>query len=277
MRDVEVYIKKGSQPEIALSSVMDSNFHVLTSDVSSPQINTTYQTMSGSDGGRFENATFQMSTVTMECLILGHTRSESRLIKAEVYRHFYSRNPVQVRTSLEPAKAMYVMPRPTDIKFEHGYAAASFTMMFDVLEGYRHTPFRSNEISKHLDKLQYGINLDVEKLPDYSFNTDKFWVLNPSDIPIDPYAQHHSLVIDIEGVGRDFKITNTTNNTSITVNETLLKGQAYRLDGIQSSIGTKTDLKTDWGHIVLERGNNNIVITGLKDVKATFSFPFLYF
>ena len=277
MRDVEVYIKKGNRPEVALSKVMDSNFHVLTSDVSSPQINTTYQTMSGSDGVRFENATFQLSTLTMECLILGHTRNQSRLIKAEVYRQFYSRTPVQLRTSLEPAKAMYVMPRPSDIRFENGYAAASFTMIFDVLEGYRHTPFRSDEIAKHLDKLQYGMNLDVENLPTYSFSADKFKVFNPSDITVDPYAQHHSLVISVEGVGRDFKITNTTNKTSITVNETLDKGQVYKLDGIQSSIGTKTNLKTDWGHIVLERGDNNIEITGLNGVKATFSFPFLYF
>ncbi|MCM0601514.1 phage tail domain-containing protein, partial [Periweissella ghanensis] len=193
MRDVEVYIKKRGQAEFALSSVVSKDFHVLTAYMNSPQITPSYETMAGSDGGRLTNIVFNQTTFTIECFINGRQKSDFRLMRDEVYRHFYSREAVQVRTSLEPSKAVYVVPKPVDIISEKGYSGVAFNLQFDVLEGYRHTPYRSDELSTNQSKLQYGMGLDIENLPIYNFKANDFVVNNPSDMAIDPYIHRHDL------------------------------------------------------------------------------------
>lgn len=276
-RDVEVYIKKGTQPEYRLSGQLSEGCHVLTADIAGPQITPTYQTYSGVDGAKLENITFGQNTFTLDVLITGRRKSEFRLLRDEFFRHFYGRSAIQVRTSLEPAKAMYVVPKPIEVKPEKGFTGAVFSLQLDVLAGYRHTPFKSNELAGNADKLQFGMNLDLENLPIYAFKKNKFTVFNPSDVTIDPYVQHHDLNVVVKGVGSKFKVHNKTNETSVTINQSLKKGQSFTLNGIRSAIDGNSNIETDYGHIVLNKGDNDIEITGLSDVDVTFSFPFLYF
>lgn len=268
MNDVEIYIKKRGQNEYALSSVMGDDFHVLQAYMGSPQITPTYDTMAGSDGTRLSNISFGQTTLTIVCLIKGKQKSDFRLMRDDVYKQFYGREVIQVRSGLEPAKAMYVVPKPIEILPENGFSGVNFAFQLDVLEGYRHTPFKSEQINSNQDKLQYGMNLDLEDLPEYQFKQNVFNLYNPSDIAVDPYIQHHELKWIIKGSGTDVKVTNNTNKTSFAIPGTF---NSFTLNGVT---GTQ---KTDFGHIVLEKGNNVIQVTGLKDTDITVSFPFLYF
>ncbi len=268
MNDVEIYIKKRGQPEYALSSVMGENFHVLQAYMGSPQITPTYDTMVGSDGVRLSNIAFGQTTLTIVCFIKGKQKSDFRLMRDDVYKQFYGREAIQVRSSLEPAKAMYVVPKPIEILPENGFAGVNFAFQLDVLEGYRHTPFLSNQLTANKDKLQYGMNLDLDNLPSYTFKTNEFVVYNPSDLAIDPYIQRHELKWTLTGSGKDVQVNNDTNKTSFSIPGSF---NPFTLDGV---VGSQ---KTDFGHIVLEKGNNVIRVTGLSNPTVTVSFPFIYF
>ncbi|WP_419154091.1 phage tail domain-containing protein [Weissella viridescens] len=270
MRDVELYIKKRNQAEYTLSSVMSQGFKVLTVNISGPQITPSYEMPAGSDGSRLTNISFGQSVITVECLIRGRRKSEFRLIRDEFYRQFYGREAIQIRSSLEPGKAFYGVPKSVELVPEKGYAGLAFNLQFDVLKGYRHTPFKSDELVDNISKIQFGMNLDIDKLPNYTFKTNSFTVFNPSDVAIDPYIHRHDLKWTIKGKSTgEIKVKNMTNGTSFSIKKPL--NGTFTLDGI---IGSSD---TDFGHVVLDKGNNVIQVTGLNETNIVVSFPFLYF
>ncbi|MCF2624544.1 phage tail family protein, partial [Ligilactobacillus salivarius] len=60
-------------------------------------------------------------------------------------------------------------------------------------------------------------------------------------------------------------------NKSSNGSETIL------LDGISTTVnGNPATVNTDYGHIVLNTGWNDIVVSGTNSNDITFSFPFIY-
>ena len=134
---------------------------------------------------------------------------------------------------------------------------------------------RSDELPDDIGKFGFGMGIPATSL-NYVGENSKFNIYNPSDVAIDPYIEHHDLKITVKGSGA-FTLTNQTNNTSVKLNTAMKLGDAFVLNGVVPSLNGSTDVDTDFGHIELERGNNNITVSGLSDVNITFSFPFLYF
>ena len=270
-----LYIKPQNGDEFDLTQVIPE-VSMLSLTNSSPQITPTYLKLAGSDGERIQNVAFDANTVTANVLVRAQNAAEFKLIAGSIYRLLMGRETVRLRDDIEPNKCSYVIPKPFEITPAEGSHENVLAIPFDNPTGFRYSLAPSDQLDSTTDGLGFGMNLPDTDTP-YTFTTSNFNVYNPSDIAIDPYINHHLLKITVQGTG-SFTLTNTTNGTSIQVTHSLVTGDTFVLDGVRSYLNGNADgLETDFGHIQLEKGNNEIAITGLSNPNITFSFPFIYF
>ncbi|CAH1855123.1 phage tail domain-containing protein [Convivina praedatoris] len=273
-----LYVMKKGHEEIDLTARLPS-VTLLEVRSGAPQLNPNYTAITGSDGQRLQSIAFNSSTVTVSLLIKGLNRGDFNLSKSALQRELYARVPLRIRTSDNPGKAMWVVANPTDITPLSQSDDGQVDFTFTVISGTKITPFRSDEIASNQDKLDFGMGIpDLDNLPSYSFSSNSFNIYNPSDLEIDPYIQHHDLIIKIRGNGSSVVVTNQTNGTSFTANTSLSGNDELVMNGITLfKNGQAGQVDTDFSHIVLAKGNNNITVSGLSGANVTFSFPFLYF
>lgn len=243
--------------------------------VSAPQLTGDWLTIAGSDGQRLQNATYGANQVTVSLFIKGRNMADFRLLKAELQRVFYQRGLIRLRSSLEPFKVCWVMANPTDITPIQASSQGTVDLVFTNPSGMAQSYVRSDELPDDIGKLGFGMNLPASELS-YVGTSNQFNIYNPSDVAIDPYVQHHDLKITVKGSGA-FTLTNKTNGTSIKLNKAMTTSDTFVLNGVIPALNGSTDVDTDFGHIELERGDNDIVVSGLGNASVTFSFPFLYF
>ncbi|MDT3394504.1 MAG: phage tail family protein, partial [Bacillota bacterium] len=123
---------------------------------------------------------------------------------------------------------------------------------------------------------QIGMNLPNGEDLHYRFKQTRFKVYNPSDVVVDPYWQKHELDIIIKGQGTP-TITNLTNGYGVVMNRALTANDILIWNGVRPLLnGTTCERATNHGHIQLEKGWNDISVTGLSNIDITFSFPFMY-
>lgn len=273
----ELYIKKGDK-EYRLNELMPSA-HLLEMHIGSPQPVPDMYSMHTRDGARLDGLTFAPQSIVAKILLAGDSMEHFYLLKNELMRLFYHRGLVRIRSSDEPAKSAYVTANPVDVTPFDMTSTSVIDLEFQNVMGYRVTPFDSTELSLNADKLQFGMNLELENLPEYKFKKSVFKVFNPSDIDIDPYVHKHNLMIRVKGQSSavSFKIENTTTKSSITVASSLKREDEFVLNQTLPTINGDSNLKTDFGHITLAKGWNEFNITGLSSIETEFKFPFLYF
>lgn len=167
------------------------------------------------------------------------------------------------------------MANPTDITPIQASSQGMVDLVFTNPSGMAQSLVRSDKLPDDLSSLGFGMNLPARPLS-YVGTSNQFNIYNPSDVAIDPYVNHHDLVITVKGSGA-FTLTNQTNGTSIKLNKAMGSGDTFVLNGVVPTLNGLTDVDTDFGHIELERGDNNIRLSGLSNANVTFSFPFLYF
>lgn len=288
----DLFVMKKGHEEINLTARLPA-VDLLEVNSGAPQLNPTYTGIAGSDGQLLQSVAFNSSTFTVSLLIKGNSRSDFNLIKSELQKELYARVPIRLRSSFEPAKAVWVVANPTEITPLSNSDQGMVNFGFTVISGMRTTPFRSDELESNKELLTVGMGLpDMDNLPEYRFYSQEFDVFNPSDVEIDPYIQHHDLVITFKGKARGILVENTTNGTSFQINPDQVKtgdnswqikpvleqGDVVTMDGITPfKNGECGNVRTDFGHLVLAKGNNHIKLTGLTNCDVTFSFPFLYF
>ncbi|MDD9139134.1 phage tail family protein, partial [Fructobacillus sp. CRL 2054] len=198
MSDLYIMPKDGS--EFCLTDKYP-NIDLLEMNVGAPQITPAYNSIQGSDGQLLQTVAFNSSTATVSMLIKANTRQEFNLAKSALQGELYSRKTMRIRSSDDPGKAVWVLANPTDINPLDRADDAVVNFTFTVISGTKVTPFNSDELADNLDKLSFGMNLDLDNLPSYHFTSNSFVVNNPSDLAIDPYRQHHDMIIRIKGVG----------------------------------------------------------------------------
>lgn len=167
------------------------------------------------------------------------------------------------------------MANPTDITPIQASSQGTVDLVFTNPSGMAQSLVRSDKLPDDLDSLGFGMNLPARPLS-YVGTSNQFNIYNPSDVAIDPYVNHHDLVITVKGSGA-FTLTNQTNGTSIKLNKAMANSDTFVLNGVIPTLNGSTDVDTDFGHIELERGDNDIRLSGLSSANVTFSFPFLYF
>ena len=167
------------------------------------------------------------------------------------------------------------MANPTNITPIQASSQGTVDLVFTNPSGLAQSLVRSDKLPDDLSSLGFGMNLPAKPLS-YVGTSNQFNIYNPSDVAIDPYVNHHDLVITVKGSGA-FTLTNQTNGTSIKLNKAMTTSDTFVLNGVVPTLNGSTDVDTDCGHIELERGDNDIRLSGLSSANVTFSFPFLYF
>lgn len=171
---------------------------------------------------------------------------------------------------------MYGRPTSFDIKFiADGSDDSTFSIQFEIPSGYKYSRVRSDAID--VDHTSFGMNFELTDTPVYKHTANKFKIYNPSDIAIDPYYQRHDLVLLIKFAGNSYQITNQTNGTSYKFNKAISGSDQLILNGLATTLnGTPTSQNSDFGYIKLEKGWNDIMVSGATSHTTTFSFPFIY-
>ena len=93
---------------------------------------------------------------------------------------------------------------------------------------------------------------------------------------INPYLQNDKLTIKLSFNGGNFTLTNTTNGSNWSYNKGSNGSDTFLINGVESSLnGNPCTRDTNYGHIILEKGNNHFTTNGTSN-DIIFSFPFVY-
>lgn len=272
----KLYLMYPGQKEFDLNVRLPS-VRLLDLKSAAPAVTTSWLTLEGSDGQRLQNTSFGANVVTASFFIKGQSMADFRLIKRELQSVFYGRSLIRLRSSYEPDRVYWVQATPSEILPIQASTQSLVDFVFTNPSGMAQSVLRSDETSKSMDQLGYGDNLSIDDPLDYTFDNSEFTVFNPSDVNIDPYIQHHDLKITIKGIGEKFTLKNESNGSSITINNAMKEDDIFILNGVLPYLNNSQEIKTDFGHIELTKGLNNMQLTGLTDINIIFSFPFLYF
>ncbi|UTB76491.1 hypothetical protein A4W74_07210 [Latilactobacillus curvatus] len=252
--------------------------HFLDLRVDAPQTRTNLQSNDYQDGSRQQGPIlFGARTVAANFYFEANDLHDFELATQEIWRRLYSRNLIELRWSRMPGIKMAVIAKPFE-QTRLNWGDMKFTVEFDMPSGYRQSLVKSDQLQFIYDEelSQIGMNLPNGEDLHYRFKQTRFKVYNPSDVVIDPYWQKHDLDIIIKGQGTP-TMTNLTNNYGIVLNRALTANDTLIWHGVHPLLnGASCERATNHGHLQLEKGWNDISITGLSNIDVTFSFLFLY-
>lgn len=270
---MSLLIKKHGGNEYDIETIVDGlTFLEL---VNQPVINHNYTEIATVDGARYDYSTVGKSTITVSLLLKFKDQTDLEIKRSKLYGNLYA-EPLQLRDTTQPRKIMVDVrlnafnaePQTTD-------DSVVFQLTFDNPSGFKRSDFESQNWQPSL----YTDGMNLNKGENYYYqvrDNATFKIYNPSDVAIDPLKKHE-LKIVFKHTGVKFTLTNQTNGTTFTLNESGDKIQTYTLDGVNLFKGTNLDnINTDFGYISLEKGWNTFNVTNALNWEITFEFPFLY-
>lgn len=279
LNDYWLKVKVGNQDEIDINTITPNlHFVELTTQ---PAFTNSYQQITGVNGSIYTTSQFDKTTVNLKFLIRFNDWKDFDLAKHDIYRFFMTKEIIRIRCNTAPNKVYYCRAMPFQIApTKVGSAGAVFTVPLDNPSGLAYSICNSDEIS-NLDKgseWSYGMNIPNNYPLQYHFsNTNNFTVYNPSDVDINPYLQNDKLSIQVKFSGNNITIKNNTNGSNWTYNKKGNGSDTILINGVNSSLnGNPCSKDTNFGHIQLDKGANDIVITGADSSDIIFSFPFVY-
>lgn len=279
LNDYWLKMQIGNNAEFDVNSIT-SNLHFIEL-TTQPAFANSYQTIAGIDGSFYTTSQFNKTTVNLKFLIEFNSWRDLDLAKHDIYHTFMTKDVVRIRCDTAPNKVYYCRAMPFQIAPNKvGAGGAVFTVPLDNPTGMCYSICNSDEIN-NLDKnsnWSYGMNIPNNKSLQYHFaNTNEFNIYNASDKSINPYLQNDKLAIQIRFSGSYLQITNKTNGSSWKYNNNSDGNSTILLNGVESSLnGQPCTQNTDYGHIVLNKGDNDIVLNGANSSDIIFSFPFVY-
>lgn len=243
---------------------------------STPAFNNVYQDNTTRDGSRLTSVNFSKLLYTANFLLRSQDYYDQKLLRHEIYQLFGDRKLVRFRTDTDLQKVMYGRPSSFEIKFiADGYDDSLFAIQFEIPSGYKYSLNRSDSVT--VDEISFGMNFHLDEKPTYTQTANSFRIYNPSDIAVDPYYQRHDLMLLIKFAGSSYQITNTTNGSSYKYNNSSKGADNIVLNGLSTILnGQPASQNTDFGFIKLEKGWNDIMVSGATSQTTTFSFPFIY-
>lgn len=233
-----------------------------------------FQDNTGVDSSILTSVSFGRAVFTANFFIPLNSYEEQTLAKHEIQHLFGQRSLIRIRTSESPFRCYYVRPGVFTLSsIASGNNDMQFSIPFDVPSGFAYSLKRSDEIGEN--DMDFGMN-DIVDLDSFKSSSNAFTINNLSDVAIDPYFQKHDLNILINSNG-PLTITNNTNGTSWSYKDNVAFSDQLLIKGIVTyRNGVVDTMNTDFGYIKLERGLNDIVVTGASNHSITFSFPFIY-
>ncbi|WP_455646543.1 phage tail domain-containing protein [Leuconostoc sp.] len=243
---------------------------------STPAFNNVYQDNTTRDGSRLTSVNFSKLLYTANFLLRSQDYYDQKLLRHEIYQMFGNRKMVRFRTDNDLQKVMYGRPNSFEIKFiADGYDDSLFSIQFEIPSGYKYSLNRSDSVT--VDDISFGMNFHLDEKPAYTQTANSFRIFNPSDIAVDPYYQRHDLMLLIKFSGNSYQITNNTNGTNYQYNKGISSSDNLILNGLSTTLnGNPASQNTNFGYIKLEKGWNDITVSGATSHTTTFSFPFIY-
>ena len=279
LNDYWLKVKIGNQDEIDINTITP-DLHFVELDTT-PAFSNTYQNMAGVNGSIYTTSQFDKTTINLKFLVRFKDWKDLDLAKHDIYRFFMTKEVIRIRCNTAPNKVYFCRAMPFQIApSKVGSAGAVFTIPLDNPSGLAYSIAPSDEIVNvnENDNWSYGMNIPSNKQLKYHFtNSNKFTVYNPSDIDINPYLQNDKLSISVKFTGDNITIKNTTNGSTWSYNKSSNGSDTLLINGVTSSLnGNPCSKDTNFGHIKLDKGDNNFEIVGANTSDIVFSFPFVY-
>lgn len=249
---------------------------IYLSGYSTPSFNNNYQDNANRDGSIFTTTKIDKLLFNANFVLLPNDLYDQSLLRHEIFQLFGDRELVRIRTDIDFQKIMYGRPASFEIKgLEDGQTDGPFSIQFEIPSGYKYSLVRSDDIG--IDNTSFGMNFKLGEKPVYQQTANHFKIYNPSDIAIDPYYQRHDLILLIQFSGDSYQITNNTNGTNYQYNKGISSSDSLVLNGLSTTLnGNPASQNTNFGYIKLEKGWNDITVSGATSHTTTFSFPFIY-
>lgn len=266
------YLKEINKEEIDITNRLPGLMYLDGSFTNNVQ--NAFQDNVGVDSSILTSVFAGRGVFTANFFISLNSYEEQILAKHEIQTLFGQRTLLRIRTSESPFKCYYVRPGVFTLNsIVSGNNDMQFSIPFDVPSGYAYSLKRSDEINEN--DMDFGMN-DINGLSSFKSTDNEFIINNLSDTAVDPYFQKHDLNILINTDG-PITITNKTNKTSWSYKKSVTYNDQVLIKGIVTYLNSKVDtMNTDFGFIKLEKGLNEIVVTGSKKHSIIFSFPFIY-
>lgn len=273
----KIWISIDAKPEIDLTELFPFvKFDGI--DNNSPVLTNSYQDTNVNDGSIFNYASFGKNIVNAKLDMSFGTYYDYKSKRQQLYNFFMQKKIFRIRTDAEPMLISFLRPVGFNIDpFQDGAGNCFIEIPFENPSGYKFSRFDSLNQIDSWDEFPLGWELPSMESEDFHYvNKNSFTVLNPSGVPIDPYASHHDLKIIFHYDGGIFSLVNKTNGSFYEIKMPSRGNDDFILDGVNTFVnGQLNNQSTNFGNIKLEPGINELeASTTIKDVR--FKFPFIY-
>lgn len=256
------------------------NLKFLDFDEEGVEVQVNSQEMKGRDGvGLLGPATFGPYNLILRFFYTGQDTKDYNLLKQRLRALIFRRDPYFIVHSDMPGKKYAVYP--TEIGIEDiGTRYGTFEMQFVVYKGYSESLLNTSQFSlDKADKWQFeGGHLSDSNIK-YKHTASSFKIYNGSTDAINPTLGYEMLIKINADAPNGFKLTNHTTGDVFEYKKAIKKNSQLIIDGVHPLINNKrVGVDTNWGWINLDKGFNDIEITGknLGSTTVEFIFNFVY-
>lgn len=235
------------------------------------------------DGSRLLSTSYSERELTMKLVSYGNYDEGDVMLGYDALQRFLvSRDPYWICFANWPQRMYYVkakMSAPTYTSMTGWSVDVTFTDLIGLSRSVGTTGDYANMV------VGFGNNVPLDT-PTYTFTTNKFTVINDSDVRIDPERRGHPFVLTLDGSSSGkMKITNKTTNEYVSrsgmvsttadgkkvQSNTDFKGK-WVLNGVRKVLNDKPDnINCDSGVLTLAKGANQFEIENFQG-KVSFDF-----
>ncbi|MGW7796869.1 phage tail domain-containing protein [Staphylococcus xylosus] len=256
------------------------NLKFLDFDEEGVEVQVNSQEMKGRDGvGLLGPATFGPYNLILRFFYTGQDTKDYNLLKQRLRALIFRRDPYFIVHSDMPGKKYAVYPTEVGIE-DIGTRYGTFEMQFVVYKGYSESLLNTSQFSlDKADKWQFeGGHLSDSNIK-YKHTASSFKIYNGSTDAINPTLGYEMLIKINADAPNGFKLTNHTTGDVFEYKKAIKKNSQLIIDGVHPLINNKrVGVDTNWSWINLDKGFNDIEITGknLGTTTVEFIFNFVY-
>lgn len=274
-KSVRIY---GNDLDFTLTDIERLRF--LDFDEEGVEVSVNSQEMKGRDGvGLLGPATFGSFNLILRFFYAGTDTKDYNLLKQRLRGLLFRREPYFVVHSDMPGKKYSVYCEENSIE-DIGEQFGTFEVKFVVHKGYSESLLDTSKfsLSKANQWQVEGGHLSDSNIK-YKHTDSRFQIYNGSDDVINPVLGYEMKIKMNIDAPNGFKLINHTTNTEFQYKKPIKKNQQLILDGVHPLLNKqRVGVDTNWDWIVLDKGFNDIEVTGAGVTNTTveFIFNFVY-
>lgn len=247
---------------------------LLNFTVDSPQVLTVRETIDGMDGDVELETTYGPRRMVGSFYLFSENNEQYPIARNKLFEIFNSKESFYIIDTREPYKRWFVKVdggfTPEQILYNRGQFDITFISSSPYAESVGTT------LNPAEDEYYRFIEDDTGREIRYTFNGNGAWVLNHSDVSIDPRTAF--LVVKYKGVSTNLSILNKTTNETWSYTGTTGVNDELQLMGVRSAKNGGSIFKdTNKKLITLAKGWNELELSGTSgNFTLSLDFRFLY-